>query len=201
MNFYSITEEQFWNWFTENQFKLIDSKDADHQNYLDQLLEKLHKYCDRLYYEIGFFDEHTAELIVTANGEQSHFDKVSRLIKSAPKLENWVFTALKPPGEREFEVEFQGVTVNSEKTYFLPLSNPAKPGQLGLEIFVEGYSNKEQEKYFYGVFIALMTLLGEKSAAEDIHYIRVKNLEERAGETYLLTRLPDYMEWYKQKIN
>ena len=55
-------------------------------------------YHEDISFEVGGYDD-TAEkeLIITALGNKKIFQPVFQLVESAPAIENWKFTALKPP--------------------------------------------------------------------------------------------------------
>jgi len=65
------TTSQFWNWFKHNNkaYLFLDSVDEDVQEkLLNDFEEELHKYCDKLFFEIGGSPDEDQEVIITAEG-------------------------------------------------------------------------------------------------------------------------------------
>ena len=69
---------------------------------LDELLDNLHAYCDKLYFNIGGEYGGQQELTITAEGKTDYFDAVEELIKEAPELEGWSFIAFMQPGDLDY---------------------------------------------------------------------------------------------------
>ena len=50
------TTSQFWNWFKDNNkaYTFLNSADEEvREKLLNDLLKQLHKYCDKIFFEIG----------------------------------------------------------------------------------------------------------------------------------------------------
>ncbi len=58
-HFYMRTISQFWNWFKDNSnaYTFLNTVDEGVKENLNNLLEQLHNYCDKIYFEIGGFKD------------------------------------------------------------------------------------------------------------------------------------------------
>src|SRR5262245_29934305 len=117
---------QFWNWFKDNSkaYSFLNSVDEETKGkLLNDFLEHLHRYCDRIYFEIGGYPDEHQELIITAEGDINFFDKVVQLINAAPQIDGWTFIAFKPAMPGHFKSKWDNLELNTEDMWFLPLSN------------------------------------------------------------------------------
>ncbi|MCR8560917.1 hypothetical protein KXD93_24885 [Mucilaginibacter sp. BJC16-A38] len=197
------TEQQFWDWFIKNEgkyFFLCQVDDADErERLLDDFLEHLHRYCDKLFFEIGGHPDEKQDLIISAEGNTDFFDAVESLVKAAPQVERWNIIAFKPVMD-DFVTEYNGIRLNPKEMYFIPLSNKAST-QLGVRIYAEGYDPNLKTEFLTAAYLALDCLLGEKSCALDIGYVEVKSLPSvpERDELIEFTKLRRYVEWHKNK--
>ncbi len=195
----------FWDWFEKNNagFLFITEVDADEQQrLLTQLLDKLHKYCDKLWFEIGGFADGTKELIITAEGDTAYFDKVTELIDSAPYVEHWEFIAFNPPMGVDFNVNFEDIELIPSEMWFLPLENPKSPYLIAIRICTDNFLQiKDNESLEPALYKMLDIVLGEKSFALDVNYIEIDDLPENpiAEGLIQLSELPAYVDWHKNK--
>src|SRR5882724_4696799 len=97
----------FWEWFSahHSNYLRFDDKEKDEIDYLlNELLERLHLYCDQLYFKIGARDVDVKEFIITAEGNVEYFEKAEDLVNMAPKLKQWQIIALSPPEDELDEI-------------------------------------------------------------------------------------------------
>ena len=90
---------RFWKWFAVHQtsYLHLDEKEHDEVEYLlNELLQQLHVYCDKLVFQIGGSEPEVKELIISAEGNAEYFGIVEELVFMAPKLQHWRFIALAP---------------------------------------------------------------------------------------------------------
>lgn len=200
--------DEFWNWIKENHSSLSQIEDLDEINkdvLLNELLIKLHNYCDKLFFEIGSDpNSENMELIITPEGDQKYFNHVYNLIKNAPKIKNWEFIALKPPMGVNFETNFEGIYLNPKVTWFLPLENQANPMSVGIRICINGYESLKNNKWLNSAVIKMIeTVIGEKSYCEDIQFMDIANIPDSPEEKGLieLKGLTDYINWKKRSLN
>ncbi|RAV99276.1 hypothetical protein [Pseudochryseolinea flava] len=197
--------KDFWNWFEKNSAKYfflnqIESEE-ERERLLDDFLNKLHAYSPKLYFEIGGHPDETQDLIITAGGNLDYFSKVEELVSQTPKLQHWKVIAFKPPSQENFVIEYKGVKIDPSKAWFLPLEREDEPDMLGLRICTAGYAPSKENEFINAAYLALDSILGEKSTALNVQHVEVDDLPENPEEGGLmnLTELPEYITWKKSK--
>ena len=196
----------FWNWFKDNSSKyyyLNQIPDVGQkQILLDELLSKLHSYCDKLFFQIGGFPNEPQELIISADGNIESFEKVEKLISSAPQIDDWKIIAFKPPTEEDFVIEYEGIKLDPHEIWFLPLDNENNSQVLGLKLCLPEYTPQTKSILLEACYQLLDSILGEKSSALDIQYVEIDELPRQPEENGLieLTELPKYIQWIKTKV-
>jgi hypothetical protein len=198
-------EAIFWEWFKANNskyFYLNQITDATKkEELLNLVLEKLHEYCDKLYFEIGGFPNEPQELIISAEGNRSYFNKVEELVSKAPKINDWQIIAHKPAIGTNFITEYEGIKLNPLEIWFLPLDNEKEPDVLGLRLCIPNYNSQQETKFVAGCYQMLDGLLGEKSVITNVHHVEVDKLPKKPETKGLieLRELPKYLIWRNTK--
>jgi hypothetical protein len=195
---------RFWNWFKEHNkgYSFLNQVDPEiKEKLLNDLLRELHEYCDKLYFEIGSHpDDECQELIITAEGNKDYFSKVEYLVGAAPQIDNWIFIAFIPPRDINFQMDYEGLVLNPEEMWFMPLENKDDPSAIGISICLRNYELVKDHDFFESaIYKILDVLLGEKSAASDIEYITFDQLPDDPEDEGMseLAELPDYIAWKK----
>lgn len=195
----------FWHWFGQNNkaYLFLNEVDAEEkEQLLNNLMERLHEYCENLWFEIGGHPGEDQELIITAEGNADYFGHVEALINAAPNISNWTFIAFIPPREIEFEMKYEDVVLKPSEMWFEPLEHPNIPAAIGIKICTRNYELvKDSEWLRPAVYKVLDTILGEKSFALDIEHVAIDQLPDEPDEEGLieLSGLPTYIEWKKSK--
>ena len=86
--------KNFWNWFKENNHAFLFTNEVDEhvrERLLQELIDELHKYNDRLFFQIGGMPGKDQELIITAEGDAAQFESVEKLVEHGPAIKNWIF--------------------------------------------------------------------------------------------------------------
>lgn len=171
---------------------------------MNNLLENLHQYCDKLFFEIGGAPGEDQELIITAEGNIKFFDQVEKLINSAPAIAGWIFIPFIPARTLNYVSVFEGVELKPSEIWFLPLENKNEPKAIAFMICLPNYESvKNNEWLNEAVYKMLDAALGEKVFALDINYIEVKGLPEGNLEEKGLIELKDMapvLKWKKAKV-
>jgi hypothetical protein len=205
----SKATEKFWNWFKENQLRFIKINSADtskdeKEKLLDDILDHLHRYCDKLFFEIGGWPDQDQELIITADGDIDFFERVEELINDAPEIKGWSFTAFTQPIDLDFTSNFEDVELKPIEMWFLPLDSKSNPKSIGFRICLANYELvKDSEWLEAAVYRVLDNVLGEKSFALDVDYIEIKGMPPGKPEDQGLIELKDlasFVKWKKKKL-
>jgi hypothetical protein len=197
--------KQFWNWFKDNNSAYLFlnqiEDESEKQRLLDNLMKRLHQYCDKLYFQIGGHPDDDQELIITAEGNSDYFKLVEDLVSLAPTVPNWKFIALLQPDiSKDFHINYEGIVLASNQIYFLPLDHEDSPSLIGLRICIKNYESLKDNKWLQPtVYKIIDTIVGEKAFALDIDYIEIDELPEEPKEEgmFELSGLPSYLEWHK----
>ncbi len=167
---------------------------------LDELQAELQAYSPGLWLEMGGHPDGPLELVISAEGDPDYFEDVRHLVAAAPETPGWRFVAFKPPQGFEFRTEYEGVIVDPDECWFLPLQSKSNPASLGLRVAVPGVTDELARTYKAAVHIVLDTGLGELIAAEAVQHLEVvplPNSPERDG--YIeLRELGKYITWREQ---
>lgn len=204
----------FWDWFLRNSDRIEAyhssgnedanslSKDESDSDLLDEIVEQLHYYNDKLYFEVSTTNS-VNEFIITAEGDVEQFSSVSELVSRAPKMKNWEFKAFKAGVGFGFYTEYAGVDYNPDELWFLPLSSKSSDSNLGLRIGIPNFSDADHEYSEEAMWVILETALGELECAENIRYVEVGSLPQAPDEMgYIeLVELKEFIDWYKENAS
>jgi hypothetical protein len=193
--------KQFWDWFEQNNasyffLNQLDNE-AEREKLLEEFLKQLHLYCPKLFFEIGGMPDETQDLIITADGNVAYFPDVEALVAEAPRMENWNVIAFKPATDGSFAIEYEGVDFDPNEAWFMPLENAAKPGALGLRIFIEKIDHEQKIQLVTAAYLVLDSLLGEKTNALAIQHVEFAQFGERTDRSGLirLAEIAQYVRW------
>jgi hypothetical protein len=197
-----IKTTTFWNWFMKNnskffflnQIKNINEKES----ILNEFENKLHEFCDDLYFKIGGFPDENQELIITCEGNIEKFGKVLELVNSAPEIKNWKIIAFKQPNNDSFILDINNIKINSIELFFLPLSNPKEPNALGLNIGFPYYDKIKHDDYTQLAHLALEEKLGERKYSLYIKFVDVLKtpLNPEENGYICFEEINDYLSWF-----
>lgn len=196
-------EEQFWDWFKSNEAKyffLNQINDAEEiEKLLNEFLENLHRYCDKLFFEIGGHPDDKQDLIITAEGDTDYFNQVEKIVSSSPELEYWNVIAFKPI-RTDYVTEYKGITLDPKTMWFIPLNNNDNPYKIGVRLYSDSYIEDNKLDFLTAAYIVLDNLLGERLNALNVGYVEIEapSLLQKE-EAIELNKLPRYIEWYKLK--
>ncbi len=183
------TSVQFWTWFSSNAERLrhdfADAEEPDETFLLiERIREQLHRYDERLFPLIGYDDDDTPELIITAEGDAHAFLSVFELMKAAPKFDDWRIVPLKPrigtcEGFRSIEVDGEELTLDD--TRFVIASNGT---EVELAILVDDYADEAEDRFRYMALTLVECLIGERDLATRVNaldVIRLSDFRKAAG--------------------
>ena len=133
-----LSNEDFWSWFSQraNDFlDIVKSQEDVAKFFVNPVLEQLNTIREGYYVLVGMVEKDLAELIITADGDAKVIPFIERLVDSAPALNHWKITALKPPSElNDFAVNFSQGSLSADTLHFIFKEEKEYPDLLNIDI-------------------------------------------------------------------
>jgi len=198
----------FWNWFQDNNQtikNLINETPKTQKHLYFWLSRHLGYYCKELDFLIIFpkKEKEKAELIITANGNPNFFSQVNELIKKAPALRHWKFTAfIQPTDSIDKIIEgldepyvFQEITIKTSEIKFLPLNYDEQTKKLDITVYLKNFKLYCNTKTWeQAIYIIIQDLLGEKSVYQNINFVQLAQMPNNHEELIHLYELQFYID-------
>ena len=198
----------FWNWFQDNNQTIknfINETPKSQKQISHWIKHRLGFYSKELDYMIIFPKKPTekTELIITANGNPEYFTRVTELIKHAPVLKHWKFTAfIQPTVHIEKIIDgldepyvFQEITIKTSEIKFLPLAYDEKTKKLNIIVYLKNYNiHCDTKTCNQAIYIIMQDLLGEKSLYQNINFVQLACLPTNTEELIELYDLQFYID-------
>lgn len=196
--------EDFWNWFLNNEKKFYqtikEGKNIEH-GFFNFIGPKLNELRSGFWYLTGMKEENLAELIITPDGNLKNFVFVQELVDSAPKPDNWVFTAFKPELSSEnCQIDFAGIPIGANNLFFEPIEDHKYPDDISVRIICSDYSDENSESIESGISIFLDNFLGEVKFSLDVDFIEIEKSNFVKEESIPIEKLKDYIIWRKKEF-
>lgn len=198
--------EMFWNWFVNNEqrFRELDLDDSEKAlAFLDELISQMRPFNASLKALAGPYSGNRFELIITADGDVALFCKVDELIEKAPKLDKWVFTALKPAlGFDDISIDMYEKNFSTDTISFFPIVHDEYPDEVGIVLTHSEYNEEEDDQFQAGGMIFLENGLGEENTATKIDYYETGALPpaDSGVEVIPISKLADYLNWREKEF-
>ncbi|WEK37210.1 MAG: DUF695 domain-containing protein [Candidatus Pseudobacter hemicellulosilyticus] len=192
----------FWKWFSSKEkefYRAVASRRNIRSRFIDQLAHKLDSLKNGFFFMAGMYDDDTAELILTADGEIKNIVFVEDLVAAAPQLSGWKFTALKPPSG-DFRLEMQGYHYSEDNLFFYPNNDPARPDEIDITIVHDELTDINKSELFDGVYLFLDNYLGELDFASNIDNLKVIGKKDASLEWIPVAKLKDYLTWRQKEF-
>lgn len=169
-------ENKFWSWFEHSQDKYMNLETADMEEKFSIMSEKIREVHEDLTFAISPQDaEGKRELIISADGVQTAFPWVIKLVRKAPVLPQWQIKPFRPKVEMdEYHIDLGHRIIKAEEIRF---EFQIIEGRLELHLYIEGY-HPEAEDILIASQILLDSLLGEYDAATKIQFLAFHELGE-----------------------
>ena len=198
----------FWNWFQDNNQTIknfINETPKSQKQISHWIKHRLGFYSKELDYMIIFPKKPTekTELIITANGNPEYFTRVTELIKHAPVLKHWKFTAfIQPTVHIEKIIDgldepyvFQEITIKTSEIKFFFLSYDEKTKKLNIIVYLKNYNiHCDTKTWKQAIYIIMQDLLGEKSLYQNINFVQLACLPTNTEELIELYDLQFYID-------
>jgi len=189
----------FWRWLADRPEHLAALVHPQ-QPFWDEVLGRLQRIDDGLFFELSEPDGLARELVLTARGDSRLFPLVEAVAAQAPRLPGWTVIALKPAQGFDFSTDFEGLRLEPRRMWFLPLTHREAPAALGLRVAVPDLDPKQAADARSGVWVVLDTALGEREA-EAIQHLElcpVPAAPEQAGFIEL-PELARYLDHHRRR--
>jgi hypothetical protein len=198
------SNEAFWEWFKDNEkafYQVVKEKNNIEENLFNKLSPKLNELKDGFYFLTGMIDQNIAELVFTADGEIKNIAFVEELVRSAPKIDRWLFKALKPALEIEnLGISMAGYEFVSENLCFYAEDHPDYPDEIDLKVVHNDFDESNKSTITNGTYIFLDNFLGELNFATTIDNLTVIGRESAGKELIPIEKLKAYLIWREKEF-
>ena len=146
-------------------------------------------------------NEHTAELIISADGHAKHVVFAEELVAAAPKIDGWKFTALKQPVAIDSaNIQMNGHTFNSDNIRFYANTLPELPDEIDIVVVHNDFSDDNKNTITNGTYIFLDNYLGELNFLDTIDNLKVTGPNDDQPELIPIERLKSYLLWRQKEF-
>lgn len=199
--------KNFWDWFEANHNEYNNFNEIYETNpeksleLLDSVTKELKKFSKGLFVEVSA-DDKSKELIITAQGNKEFFADVFMLVKNAPSIDSWKFTATKPAQGLDFNFKMADVTIDPSEILFMPLEADEYPDDVAIRLYHKDYTIEEgatRNAVIVGLYAALNMYLGEVATALDLQYIDFDDMPHPKEQTFPFSELQEYIDYKKGK--
>lgn len=199
------TNENFWKWFLkyEQEFhKIVKDHTKIEKKFLNKICPKLDELREGYFVLTGMYSDQIAELIITPDGNIKNIVHVEDLIETAPKLDNWRFTALKPEMTDldNFGINMSGYSFDLDNMFFYSNESKEYPDEINISVIHNQLDEKNKDTITNGAYIFLDNYLGELDFATQIDQINVISKEESGKELVAISKLKDFIKWRKKEF-
>lgn len=200
----TISYHDFWHWFEINEerfFNVLRQGKNIEKGFFSELSSKLGELKDGYYFLAGMYDDHKAELILTADGDVSNIIFVEELVDTAPEISRWKFTALKPAMDiTDVNIEMADIKFNAGNTNFYANENPDYPDEINITIVHDDFKEENRDIIANGVYIFLDNYLGELNFVTTIDKLDFATRQDIKGELIPVNKLKDYLNWRQKEF-
>lgn len=194
----------FWEWFIKYEaafFDVVKNKRDIERNLFDKLADKLAGIKEGYFFLAGMADDKTAELILTAEGSVKNIVFTEELVKKAPEIAQWKFTALKPPLDADhIYIEMDGYSFNKENLFFYSNDDSNYPDEIDISIIHTDLTGENQKVISNGIMIYLDNYLGELDFVESIDRIKIISKATVERELIPITKLKEFLTWRQKEF-
>ncbi|MHA4894660.1 DUF695 domain-containing protein [Pedobacter sp. PWIIR3] len=198
------SNEDFWKWFANHAktfHKVVKQHTSVEEDFFDKLAPKLNELKEGINYVTGMLDEHTAELIFTADGIVKNLVFTEELVAAAPQIPGWKFTAHKEEAAiSKNKINVDDYTFHKDNMFFYPEENPAYPDEISLVITHDDVTEENVKTISTGVYVFLDNYLGELRAATAIDSLDLLPTSEAKGELIPIEKLKSYLIWREKEF-
>lgn len=209
-NIFRKTEDQifnytdFWEWFQTKEASFYNDliQGADIETTLfDVISPKLNKIKSELFYLAGINEDKTIDLIFTPDGILENFIFVEELVRAAPKLANWKFTALKPEHDiKDVLIRMGELTFSADNLFFYANEHEHYPDEIDITVLYADFREANKSEIVNGVYIFLDNYLGEINAVTSIDNLTVISKNDAKKDLVPISKLKDFLIWREKEF-
>ena len=196
--------KDFWNWFLKNEkdfFNVVKQRGNIEKNFFDKLSPKLRELKDGYFYLAGMYDDYTVELVLTSDGNTKNIVFVEELVNSAPQINGWKFTALKPSLDiKDVNIEMGGYKFNEENLSFYSNEIQDYPDEIDITIVHNDLTGQNKTEIANGTYIFLDNYLGELDFVTTIDNLTIVGKKDALNELVPIAKLKDFLTWRQKEF-
>jgi hypothetical protein len=194
----------FWEWFSRHErlfFQIVKEHARVEEDFFAVLSPALDAVKPGFYFQTGMFDEYTVELQISAEGVIENIVFVEDLIRAAPTIPGWLFTAHKTASDIEHTtITMAGYEFNTDTLTFYPQDDAAYPDLIDVVVVHRDWIEENDSTIQNGVLIFLDNYLGELDFATTIDRITVVGEAEAQHERVPIEKLQAYLRWRQKEF-
>lgn len=194
----------FWIWFQKNEktfYSVVKENRNIEKNFFDKLSPKLNELKDGYFFLTGMYNENTVELVLTADGNVKNIVFVEELVNSAPQINGWKFTSLKPALEiKDVSIHMEGYKFDEDNLSFYSNNNPEFPDEINITIIHNDLNENNKKTISTGTYIFLDNFVGELDFATKIDEINVIGKKDTIKEPIPISKLKDFLAWREKEF-
>jgi hypothetical protein len=193
-----------WTWFQKNEqpfYRVVREHQDIEQGFFNLLAPRLDAVHDGLFFLAGMCDDDRAELVITADGTVKNIVFVEELIRAAPALPNWQFTALKPATDiTDVVIQMSGYEFSAEHLSFYANELPAYPDEIDITVVHADLTAENRDTITNGTYIFLDNYLGELDFVSHIDNLEVVGKAEAQKELVPIDKLKGFLTWRQKEF-
>jgi hypothetical protein len=90
---------------------------------MEKFCPMLSELNEGIFITVMMCDDETVEIIFNASGSVKTISPIEDLVKAAPRIPGWKFTALSSPNyDNDLEISFGGYSFNYDNIFFMSMS-------------------------------------------------------------------------------
>jgi Family of unknown function (DUF695) len=194
----------FWAWFAQHAspfHRIVKNDEQVDADFLEKIMPRLQSINDQFYCLTGMYDNDTAELIVTAEGDIKSFVFVEELIARAPAIAGWRFTALKPPTNMQsFSLNMNEYKFENGNIRFYYNEDAAYPDEINISLLYDHYTEENKDIVSQGCLLFLENSLGELNMATQIDEVVVAAACPEGKDPIPVGKLEDFLAWREKEL-
>ena len=204
-DFVTSTYTVFWSWFTQRQvpfFQSVKGGDRIEEDFFNKLTPALATVKKGLYFQAGMADDHTAELVISAEGLVENIVFAEELVAAAPPLPGWKFTALKEavPDIEQMVINMADYESNASNIRFYPDDEAAYPDEIAIVVTHADLTEENHDTVENGTLIFLDSYLGELAFATLVDQLTIISEQQAQQPLVPITKLRDFLTWRQKEF-